>query len=198
MIFTRPPLGGMNRRYLVGYLAMILLVAGAGWLVVLITRPAGNIPGAVPVQSENVTPPLHDSAPPKVQEAQADVKQTRIAAKPQQSAQAEIHKMLAQWAEAWSRRDAVAYLAYYAPDFSLPEGMQRTVWEAQRQLRLRQYRSIRVALKDVKISYTGGDTASVRFTQDFRADGFKELGTLKELYLKNIQGKWLIVSEKNA
>jgi murein L,D-transpeptidase YafK len=106
--------------------------------------------------------------------------------------------MVMQWVEAWSRRDAAAYLSFYAADFNLPEGMQRGNWEAQRQSRLRKYRSIEVTLKNLKISYPDGDAASVRFTQDFQADSYTENGTQKELRLKNIQGRWFIVSEKNS
>jgi ketosteroid isomerase-like protein len=114
-----------------------------------------------------------------------------------QQSEAEIRQMVEHWAEAWSRRDAAAYLSYYSANFELPEEMQREEWEAQRQLRLGKFRLIEVTLKRIEINYTGGNTATVRFIQDFQADGYKELGTEKVLTLENHKGSWLIVSEKN-
>ena len=102
-----------------------------------------------------------------------------------------------QWADAWSRRDAASYLSFYAADFTLPEGINRADWEAMRQSKLRKYASIEVTLKNIKISSTGSDDASVSFTQDFRADKYKETGTRKELHLKKSQGRWFIVRERS-
>ena len=109
----------------------------------------------------------------------------------------EIRQMVMQWADAWSRRDAAAYLSFYAVDFNLPHGVHRADWEALRQLRLHQYHSIEVILKDIKISHTGSDAASVHFAQDFRTDSYKETGTPKELRLKKSQDRWFIVSERS-
>ena len=125
------------------------------------------------------------------------IEQAAVEAKPEQREEAEIGQLVQQWAEAWSRRDVAAYLSFYAADFNLPEGMQRSEWEAQRQSRLRKYHSIEVILKNIKISYSGGDVASVSFAQNFQADNFREIETQKELFLKNVQGRWLIVGEKN-
>jgi ketosteroid isomerase-like protein len=115
----------------------------------------------------------------------------------QPQVETEIRQMIAQWVGAWSRRDASAYLSFYAADFALPEGMQRAEWAAQRQSRLAKYHLIEVNLSTIKINYHGGDTATARFYQDFRADNYRETGTKKELLLKNVQGQWLIVSEQS-
>ena len=181
-----------------GFLALVLLVIGAGFFMASGSRFFGNKSGALPVQPSGNTASIGVAVAPPVPMKQATVDQADLAIRQQQRAQAEIRRMVMQWVEAWSRRDAAAYLSFYAADFNLPEGMQRVDWEAQRQSRLRKYRSIEVTLKNLKISYPGGDTANVRFTQDFQADSYTENGTQKELRLKNIQGSWFIVSEKNS
>lgn len=121
-------------------------------------------------------------------------KQPAAPASPQGS-EPEIRQSVTQWAEAWSRRDVAAYLASYGPDFKPAQGMSRPDWEAQRKSKLGKYKSIQVTLKDVKVDYSGGEAASVKFTQDFKGDGFKETGVKKELRLKKTQGRWLIISE---
>lgn len=113
-----------------------------------------------------------------------------------QSAEPEIRNAVNQWAEAWSRRDAAAYLAFYAAEFPPPQDLSRSEWEVQRKSKLGKYQSITVTLKNIKVSHAGGDEAKVNFTQDFKADSFKEMGTQKELRLKKIQGRWMIVSEQ--
>jgi len=199
VIITRPPHPGPSQSYL-GWIAMILLIIGTAYFLDTSSWFFDNEPVTTTVKSAGSKAQISDTATANLPapEMQVTTDQAAIATKPQQLPEAEIRQMVMQWAEAWSRRDAAAYLAFYAADFSLPEGMQRAGWEAQRQSRLRKYRSIEVTLNNVEISYSGGDVASVRFTQDFLADSYKEIGTQKELHLKNIQGRWLIVSEKNV
>jgi hypothetical protein len=110
---------------------------------------------------------------------------------------AEVHQMVMQWADAWSRRDAAAYFSFYGRDFNLPSGVSRADWEALRQSRLQKYNSIEVILKNIKITFTGSDAASVLFTQDFLTNNYKEKGIPKELHLKKSQGRWFIVREKS-
>lgn len=199
VIINRPPPPGQSRSYL-GWIAIILLIIGAGYFMNTSSWFFDSESVTTPVKSAGSKAQVSVTATTNlpVPEIQAATDQSAIAAKPQQLVETEIRQMAMQWAEAWSRRDAATYLSFYAADFSLPEGMQRGDWEAQRQSRLRKYRSIEVTLKNVEISYSGGDEASVRFAQDFQADSYKEMGTHKELRLKNVQGRWLIVSEKNV
>src|SRR5688572_14918446 len=48
---------------------------------------------------------------------------------------AEVLKAVNGWAQAWSKKDADAYLAYYAKDFKTPGGESRTEWEKARRAR---------------------------------------------------------------
>ena len=179
--------------------------------------PAPEIPVVAPQIKANITsipeitatpvPPLAPAvaAVPEIKATVAPVPkmnaaldQVGQAAKSQQRGEKEIRRSVMQWAEAWSRRDAVSYLSFYATDFIPPEGMRRADWEEQRKSRLGKYRSIKVTLRNIKINYLGGNAASVSFAQDFRADNHMEIRTKKDLGLKNTQGHWLIVSEKNS
>ena len=135
---------------------------------------------------------------PVVPKMSAAVDKVDHAVKSQPHREEEIRRAVTQWADAWSKRDATTYLSYYASDFAPPEGMKRAEWEAQRKSRLSKYHSIKLTLRNIKVSYSGGNTASVSFAQDFRADNHMEIRTKKELDLKNTQGRWLIVSEKNS
>lgn len=119
------------------------------------------------------------------------------AARTHQAAEEEIRQSVQQWAAAWSHQDVAGYLASYAPEFELPDGMSRSDWEALRKSRMRKYQSIEVNLHDLKVQDTSADGANVQFSQDFIGDQYRELGTPKELRLKHIGGKWLIVSEKS-
>ena len=155
----------------------VLLLMGLGYL--WINRPAVDKPRLIAVAPVSVVV-ARFSAP---------------VAMPQTETQ--IRQMVAQWAQAWSRRDASDYLSFYAADFILPEGLQRSGWEAQRKSRLNKYRSIAIGLSNVEIGKFDALHANVNFVQDFRADRYQELGIKKELILKNVKGRWLIEAEKS-
>ena len=108
----------------------------------------------------------------------------------------EVRQVVMQWGDAWSRRDSDAYLSYYATDFVTPTGVSRSDWEALRKSRLGKYRSIKVTLRNIKVSFRGDNIAIVSFAQDFKADNQMEIKTTKQLELKNMRGHWRIVREK--
>lgn len=112
------------------------------------------------------------------------------------SAETGVRLAVTQWAAAWSRQDAESYLACYADDFNVPDGMSRAAWEAQRKSRIAKPRSIKVVLTQVEVSLASDGIATVRLVQDFRADNYRETGTKKELRLRNENGRWRIFSEK--
>jgi len=151
----------------------------------------------VPHSEQAVTevPEVKISALP-VPKAHTAIEHADPAVKSKQHAELEIRREVMQWAEAWSRRDVASYLSFYAADFNPPDGMQRATWEEQRKSRLRQYQSIKLTLKNMKINYSGGNAASVSFSQHFKADNHLEIQTNKELDLRNSHGRWKILSEK--
>lgn len=102
--------------------------------------------------------------------------------------------MVDAWARAWSNRDGDAYLAFYAADFVLPNGLTRADWEAQRRESIALADRINVRLSDVKTRLNGSDKARVSFKQIYQSDR-ANTSTQKVLDLVWRDGNWLIVKE---
>jgi len=113
-------------------------------------------------------------------------------ATPDKPVPARIEDAVANWAQAWSRRDVDAYLAAYASDFTTG-GMTRAAWEAQRRARISAPKSIEVKISDLKIEQQGDD-ASATFRQTYRSDRLSSSVT-KTLKLALQNGQWRIVDE---
>ncbi|MEE9551672.1 MAG: tetratricopeptide repeat protein [Gammaproteobacteria bacterium] len=106
-----------------------------------------------------------------------------------------IIKSVYEWANAWSKQDVDAYLAYYADEFIPPNDITRGAWEALREKRLRKPKFINVdVIKPVIVMY-GNDHAQIDFSQGYQSDTFQD-EVDKTLLMKNSNGEWLIVEEK--
>jgi tetratricopeptide (TPR) repeat protein len=103
-----------------------------------------------------------------------------------------VENAIANWAQAWSKRDVDAYLAAYASDFAA-SGMTRAAWEAQRRARITTPTSIDVKISDLKVEQQG-DIASATFRQTYRSDRLTSTVT-KTLKLALQGGQWRIVGE---
>ncbi len=112
-------------------------------------------------------------------------------------ASAEVVKAVNGWAEAWSKKDADAYLAYYAKDFKTPGGESRADWEKTRRARISAPKSISVSVASPKVTMTGADRATVSFRQNYRSDVLKA-NSQKTLVLVKSNGRWQIVEEKSS
>ena len=178
---------------------------------VKVSPPITNIPSpkvaAPQVKVESVASPVTEvspapqpklvvPAPSSIKVTPPPVSKADQSVKLQQSADTEVRNTLMQWEDAWSRRDSAAYLSYYAADFVTPDGMSRLDWEGQRKSRLGKYHSIKVTLRNIKVSLRGENSATVTFAQDFKADNHMEIKTTKQLELKKSRSRWLILSEK--
>jgi hypothetical protein len=189
------------------------LVAFVGVLVVAIYIVIGNrpfndrlpmqpavLPVVEPAVQPAVTAAVQQAVEPSAQPPGMPIPpapgQEETAASSTDEIEANIRQDIQLWADAWSRQDAQVYLACYAQEFMAPAGMSRADWEALRKSRLRKYHSIEVKLRDIDVVYAGGDEATARFTQDFVGDGYREMGTHKEFQMKNVDGQWLIINEK--
>ena len=82
--------------------------------------------GPAPAAVAAVKEPMKEPAKPPV--VVAEKKPPAPAADPA----AEVLKAVNAWAEAWSRKDADAYLAAYAKDFDPPGNQSRADWEKSR------------------------------------------------------------------
>ena len=100
------------------------------------------------------------------------------------------------WAQAWSKKDADAYLAFYAKDFKTPGGESREQWEKTRRERIGAPKSISVGVDQPKVTMQGSDQASVSFRQSYRSDKLKS-ASRKTLVMTRADGRWLIREEKS-
>jgi Flp pilus assembly protein TadD len=116
---------------------------------------------------------------------------------PAADASAEVLKAVNGWAEAWSKKDADGYLAYYAKEFKTPGGEARDAWEKTRRARIAAPKSIAVGLESAKVTMHGADRASVTFRQSYRSDVLKS-NTRKTLVMVRSNGGWRIVEEKSG
>jgi tetratricopeptide (TPR) repeat protein len=100
------------------------------------------------------------------------------------------------WAEAWSRKDASAYLAAYAKDFRTPKGEPRSDWEKQRRERVTAPKSISVKVDITRVVDKGDGRVSVTFRQDYRSDVFSGSAMKTLLMGKSEDGRWRILQEQ--
>src|SRR5688572_1951920 len=112
-------------------------------------------------------------------------------------ASAEVVKAVNGWAEAWSKKDADAYLAYYAKDFKTPGTEARAEWEKSRRARITAPKSIAVGVESAKVTLSGAERATVTFRQNYRSDVLKS-NTRKTLVMVRANGRWQIVEEKSG
>jgi tetratricopeptide (TPR) repeat protein len=117
------------------------------------------------------------------------------AAQPQNTS-AEVLKAVNAWAQAWSKKDADAYLAFYARDFKTPGGEDRETWEKTRRERIAAPKSIAVGIEQAKVTMQGSDQASVSFRQSYRSDKLKS-SSRKTLVMTRADGRWLIREENS-
>ena len=117
--------------------------------------------------------------------------------KPAASSPAEVIAAVNGWARSWSKKDADAYLAYYAKDFKTPGGEPRAEWEKARRSRIAAPKSISVSVGSPKVTMKGSNEAKVTFRQTYRSDVLKSNST-KTLVMTKIDGRWQILQEKSG
>lgn len=109
--------------------------------------------------------------------------------------QSDVRQAVDNWSQAWMRKDMKAYLAAYAPDFSVPRGQSRKDWERERTQRIVGKRDrIQIEIEKFDVVLEDG-IAKVKFLQHYQAGDFKN-STVKLLTLASYGGKWRIKSEK--
>ncbi|HSS46686.1 MAG TPA: tetratricopeptide repeat protein [Burkholderiales bacterium] len=107
----------------------------------------------------------------------------------------EVIKTVNDWAKAWSKGDADAYLAFYAQDFKTPNNESREAWENSRKARISKSKAIQVSVIDPKVVLDDATHASVKFKQGYRSSTLKSTSA-KTLYLVRSGDKWLIQREQ--
>lgn len=105
----------------------------------------------------------------------------------------EINDMLTGWANAWTAKDAKAYLGFYADTFEHGK-KSRSVWEGQRKRLLSNKDTITLNLTEVQISLQSDVLAEVSFNQAYTSNKFSDNGA-KVLVLNKSSGAWKIQKE---
>ena len=183
------------------------LVGGPGAAPKPVAKPAAE-PQKPPVVLAQKAPPTEKPAPskpvaerPAAAEAPATQKPPekpaadKAAAKPPAQDSAEVLKALNAWAQAWSKKDADAYLSFYAKDFKTPGGESRADWEQGRRKRITAPKSISVSIGSPKVTMTGPNQATVTFRQAYRSDVMKA-NSRKTVAMTRNAGRWQIVQEQ--
>lgn len=101
------------------------------------------------------------------------------------------------WSMAWSSQDINAYLAFYASDFTPPDGRSIAQWRLLREKRLSQPGSIKVTIADLVVEMTGAASATATFTQIYQSDVYSDR-VKKTLVLKQENNRWLITQEQTT
>lgn len=98
------------------------------------------------------------------------------------------------WASAWSARNMVEYLNYYAPEFR-PMGQEpRMQWEARRRALIESKARIDIGVGSPEVSFGAGQ-ATVRFIQRYVSDSHVETSR-KTLVMRKYEDGWKIVEER--
>lgn len=138
-----------------------------------------------------VEPKVEPKPEPKVEaKAEPEPKAAPAANEP-----AEVLKAVNGWAQAWSKKDADAYLAHYAPSFDPPGRQSRSDWEKERRERVAAPKSISVSIDSPKVTMRGANQALVSFRQNYRSDRLKS-NSRKTLEMVKSDKGWLIQKEQ--
>jgi len=164
-------------------------------LVRELVREPSPKPAAVAAATSPKEAPKETAKAPVV--AQKAPEKPAAAEKPAADARGEVLKTVNAWAQAWSKKDADAYLAHYAKDFKTPGGEARADWEKGRRSRIGAPKSISVGVESAKVTMRSPQQASVSFRQTYRSDKLSTKSR-KTLELVKADGRWLIKEEKAA
>lgn len=167
----------------------------------LVGRPGPTVVAAAPKEAAKPQPAAPKEAPKEPPKEVAKAPETPKPAPekpaPAADAAAEVLKAVNGWAQAWSKKDADAYLAYYAKNFKTPGGESRADWEKTRRTRITAPKSISVSVASPKVTMNGADRATVSFRQNYKSDVLKA-NSQKTLVLVRADGAWRILEEKSG
>lgn len=106
---------------------------------------------------------------------------------------AAIVAAIEQWRQAWSSKNAAAYIARYEPQYKTA-GLTRAEWQVQRTDRIKRPASIGVTVSEVRMAQESDGAVAVSFVQKYESPTFKETGR-KLLVFGDYNGEWLIREE---
>ncbi|HUW35861.1 MAG TPA: tetratricopeptide repeat protein [Rhodocyclaceae bacterium] len=171
-------------------------VAKTPGIAVAVATPPAKPVGPPPIAAKPAGSKPTETKPAAAKPAAAPIVAAKpVEAKPLPAADAKVDRVLEAWAQAWSRKNVKAYLAFYATDFKTPRGMSRAAWERERAMRINKPGQIQVGIEHLRITTDGAGRAVARFRQHYRSASFKTSSN-KVIVLVKHGGKWLIQQER--
>ena len=98
------------------------------------------------------------------------------------------------WAKAWSDRDVVQFISYYATDYTVPN-KTRAEWLSDRRLKITNKKFIKVNVGAFKQQVLDDGNIQVDFVQSYRSDTIADT-IRKRLTFKKFGVNWKIIAEK--
>ena len=140
---------------------------------------------------EKIIADLGESEAPTV-----DIRKTETPAIEKQEAYSlqEVEDFIYSWKDAWEKEDLNKYILCYDKDFQ-SRGMDLPEWEGHRKRLNEKYRSLKIEISNLKIKRVSDNSAKATFTQNYKADNYKDVGN-KELLLVNDGKEWKIKEEE--
>lgn len=109
----------------------------------------------------------------------------------------QIKQQLLAWSNAWSKGDFKRYITSYSAEF-IPSDNQKTYaqWKNIRKARLKFIKGVNVNIEQLRVFIEPeGEFALVEFLQTYQSATYNDQ-VLKQLYMKNQQDNWTILSER--
>lgn len=150
--------------------------------------PATTIAPVAPVAPVATVPPSAVTSAPAPEVKKPVVSEAA-------NAEAAVLDAVQDWAKAWSAKNVSAYLASYAKGFKPPAGESRQAWETTRRERINKPAKISVKLAKLAVKFKDPNTATVHFSQDYRATGLSSTSN-KTLEMVKEGGRWYIQQER--
>ena len=104
-----------------------------------------------------------------------------------------IRAIVFSWAEAWSNKDIINYMAYYSPKFKAGN-INYQLWRGKKSEVFKRPGAISVEILDLWV-FVEGHYATASFIQKYKDAIYSDVGE-KVLNLIYTNGRWQIVSEK--
>jgi tetratricopeptide (TPR) repeat protein len=162
--------------------------------VAVAATPAAPTVAATPA---TVTPPVVKATTPVATPAVVATPAAVVTAPSASSnSDKDIEQAVRSWASAWASKDMNGYLGSYAKNFSTPKNQDRGTWEEERRARIVGKSRISVKISDI-VAKTNGNTATVKFRQEYSADSLQSTSR-KTLELNKVGDRWLIAKETSG
>ena len=109
----------------------------------------------------------------------------------------EVKTALEAWRAAWSRRDAEAYVGFYAPAFVPSSGGDREAWRENRKSVMKRALDISVEVTELAVALPDATNATTTFKQTYRSASYRDVVT-KTLQWVRVGGRWMINRENSV